>query len=92
MRSGPWRSVLRRDQYSIAAGETFILHTERFLPRNEQRDIARAVAVLPELLDLLADVEDYFGDRPQSDFDALQLHARMTKIMELTDVRLKSAV
>lgn len=91
MRAGPWRSVLRRDQYSIAAGETFIFHTERFLPRNEQRDLARAVAALPELLDLLADVEDYFGDRPQSDYEALTLHARMTKLMELTDVKMRSA-
>jgi hypothetical protein len=91
MRAGPWRSVLRRDQYSIAAGETFICHTERFLPRAQQRDIARAIAALPELLDLLADVEDYFGDRPQSDYEALTLHARMTKLMESAGVEMKSA-
>jgi hypothetical protein len=92
MRPGPWRSVLKRDGYAVMAGECYLLHIDGILHRNEQRDLARVIATVPDLMALLADVEDYFGDRPQSDFHALSLHARMTKIMNTADIPLRSAV
>lgn len=90
MRSGPWRSILRRDGYSVVAGEAPLFHTDPVLSRNEARDLSRAAAALPDLFELLADMEDYFGDRPRSDAAALELHRRMTKLMNTADVPLRS--
>lgn len=92
MRPGPWRSILRREGYAVVAGEAPLFHTDPVLSRNEARDLSRAAASLPDLFELLADMEDYFGDRPRSDDAALDLHRRMTKLMNAVDIPLRSAV
>ena len=51
------------------------------VPRSEQLANARAIASLPELLEALAEVESYLGDRPQADRDAMRLHQAVASLM-----------
>lgn len=51
------------------------------VPRAEQVANARAIAALPELIEALAEVEGYLGDRPQADRDAMRLHAAVAALM-----------
>lgn len=90
MKPPPWRTVLRRESYSIISGNQTIAYIDPQMPRKEQADHARAIAILPDLLELLADVEDWLGDRPRSDVMALSFHERATKILNAADIRLRS--
>jgi hypothetical protein len=51
------------------------------VPRVQQLANARAVASLPRLLDVLQEVEQYLGDRPQSDRVAMALHRYVVELI-----------
>ena len=62
-------------------GRTLIADCRGTVPRAEQIANARAVAALPDLIECLAEVEQYLGDLPSRDKEAMQLHRRIVAVI-----------
>jgi hypothetical protein len=62
-------------------GKTLIADCRGAVSRNEQLANARAIACLPELIEALAECEQYLGDLPASDRDARRLHQLLVSLI-----------
>lgn len=63
------------------------------LCEGDQRDNAQVIAMLPELLEVLARAEQVFGDLPSRcvSNDAMELHARMALLLHNAGYPLRDA-
>lgn len=62
-------------------GNTLVADCRGGVPRVEQLANARAVAAVKQMLDVLQAVEEYLGDRPQSDRAAMGLHRHVVDLI-----------
>jgi hypothetical protein len=51
------------------------------LPFAEHRRNAELIARLPDLVDMVRQAENYFGDLPSSDKAALRMHGKITRML-----------
>jgi hypothetical protein len=62
------------------------------VPYEEHKVNALAFAAMPELVEVLKLAENYFGDLPSSDKNALRLHGRIVRALSQAGIALEESV
>lgn len=91
MTPGPWSVGRLMGGFCVQDAKRTIIAEMRGsrVPYPEHKANAFAFAAMPELVEVLAAAEAYFGDLPSSDKAALRLHGRITRALNAAGVQLE---
>lgn len=88
---GPYTVTMRPGGYAVITNDrtTIAEIRDERLAMADRRNIARAIAGIPDVITALLVAETWFGDMPSSNTEALDIHAAIIRGLGAMGVRLQ---